>query len=66
MIISIAIVMSVIEEISKMSKVGCGDKELLDNIYENYDELECELNGNEYKELKKHAIVIFALTATLK
>ena len=30
-----------------------GDKELLDYIYENYDELECELNGNECKELKK-------------
>ena len=45
--------MSVIEEISRMSKCGCGNKELLDYIYENYDELECELNGNECKELKK-------------
>ena len=36
-----------------MSKSGCGDKELLNYIYENYDELECELNGNECKELKK-------------
>ena len=45
--------MSVIEEISRMSKVGCSDKELLDYIYENYDEIECEPNGNEYKELKK-------------
>ena len=45
--------MSVIEEISRMSKSGCGDKELLDYVYENYDELECELNGNECKELKK-------------
>ena len=46
--------MSVIEEISRMLKSGCGDKELLDYIYENYDEIECELNGNEYKEPKKH------------
>ena len=50
----IYIVMSVMEEILRMSKSGCGDKELLDYIYENYDELECELNGNECKELKKH------------
>ena len=53
MIIYIAIVMSVIEEISRMSKVGCSNKELLDYIYENYDEIECELNGNEYIEPKK-------------
>ena len=46
--------MSAIEEISKMSKCGCGDKELLDYIYENYNKIECELNGNEYKEPKKH------------
>ena len=45
--------MSVIEEISRASKVGCSDKELLDYIYENYDEIECELNGIEYKEPKK-------------
>ena len=45
--------MSVIEEISRMSKVGCSDKELLDYIYGNYDEIECELNGDEYKEPKK-------------
>ena len=53
MIIYIAIMMSVIEEISRMSKVGCSDKELLDYIYENYDEIKCELNGNESKEPKK-------------
>ena len=53
MIIYIAIVMSVIEEISRMSKVGCSNKELLDYMYGNYDEIECELNGNEYKEPKK-------------
>ena len=45
--------MSVIEEISRMSESGCGNKELLDYIYENYDELECKLNGNECKEVKK-------------
>ena len=44
--------MSVIEGISIMSKSGCDDKELLDYVYENYDEIECELNGDEYKEPK--------------
>ena len=44
--------MSVIEGISIMSKSGCDDKGLLDYIYENYNEIECELNGDEYKELK--------------
>ena len=44
---------SVIEEISRMSKVGCSDEELLDYINENYNEIECELNGNEHKEPKK-------------
>ena len=46
--------MSVIEEISRMSKVGCSDKELLDYIYENYNEIECGLNGDEYKEPKRN------------
>ena len=46
--------MSVIEEISKLSKNGCDDDVLLNYIYENHDELECELNGEEYKEPKKH------------
>ena len=45
--------MSVMERISKLSKNGCDDV-LLDYIYENYDEIECELNGEEYKEPKKH------------
>ena len=40
------------EEISKLSKNGCDDA-LLDYICENYDEVECELNGDEYKEPKK-------------
>ena len=52
MTIYIAIAMSVIEGISIMSKSGCNDEELLDYIYENYDEIECELNGDEYKEPK--------------
>ena len=51
--IYIAMVMSVIEEISRMSKVGSSYKELLDYIYEYYDEIECELNGNEYRQPKK-------------
>ena len=46
--------MSVIEEISKLSKNGCDDDVLLNYIYENHDELECELNGEEFKEPKKH------------
>ena len=45
--------MLVIEEISRMSKSGCEDKELLDYLYKNYDEIECEVNGNDYKEPKK-------------
>ena len=46
--------MSVMEKISKLSKNGCDDDVLLNYIYENHDELECELNGEEYKEPKKH------------
>ena len=45
--------MSVIEEISKLLKNGCDDDVLLNYIYENIDELECELNGDEFKEPKK-------------
>ena len=41
-----------LEEISRMSKSGCGDKELLEYVCENYDEIECELNGYKYKEPK--------------
>ena len=39
--------MSVIDEISSMSKSGCDNKELLDYVCDNYDEIECELNGDE-------------------
>ena len=45
--------MPVMEEISKLSK-NCCDDALLDYICENYDEIECELNEDEYKEPKKH------------
>ena len=41
------------EEISKLSKNGCDDA-LLNYICDNYDEIECDLNGKEYKEPKKH------------
>ena len=46
--------MSVIEEISRMSKSGYSDMELLEYINEHYDEIECELNGEVYEEPKKH------------
>ena len=45
--------MSVIEEISKLSRNGCDDA-LLNYICNNFDEIECELNGKKYKEPKKH------------
>ena len=44
--------MSVMEKISKLSKDGCDDA-LLNYICENYEEIECELNGEEFKEPKK-------------
>ena len=44
--------MSVIE-VLRMSKSGCSNEELSDYIYKNYNEIECELNGEEYKELQK-------------
>ena len=47
------IIMTVIEEISKLSKNGCDDA-LLNYICDNYDETDCKLNGEEYKEPKKH------------
>ena len=45
--------MSILETISMMSKCGYTDKELLEYIDKHYDEIECELNGEEYKEPKK-------------
>ena len=41
-----------IEEVSRMSKSGCSDMELLEYINEHSDEIESELNGEEYKEPK--------------
>ena len=46
--------MSYIEEISWMSKSGYSDIELLEYIYKHFDEIECEFNGEEYKEPKQH------------
>ena len=45
--------MPVMEEISKLSKNGYSDA-LLDDMCENYDEIECELNGDKHNEPKKH------------
>ena len=46
--------MSYIEEISWMSKSGYSDMELLEYFDKHFDEIECELNGEGYKEPKKH------------
>ena len=45
--------MSVIEAISVMSKCGYSNRVLLEFIDKHYDETECELNREEYKEPKK-------------
>ena len=45
--------MSYVEEISWMSKSGYNDIELLEYIDEHFDKIECELNGEVYKEPKK-------------
>ena len=37
-----------------ISKSGYSDIELLEYIDKHFDEIECELNGEEYKEQKKH------------
>ena len=46
--------MSIIEEVSWMSKSGYNDRELLEYTDKHYDQIECELNGEEHKEPKKH------------
>ena len=46
--------MSVMEKISKLLKNGCDDDVLLNYICENYEEIECELNEDEFKEPEKH------------
>ena len=53
MTIYIDIAMSIIEEVSWMSKSGYNHRELLEYIDKHYDEIECELIGNEYKEPKE-------------
>ena len=45
--------MSVIKAISMMSKCGYSDRVLLEYIDKHYDEIECELKREEYKEPKK-------------
>ena len=45
--------MSVIEEITKLSRNGYDDA-LLNYICDNYDEIQCEVNGDEYEKPKKH------------
>ena len=45
--------MSVMKEILKLSKNGCNDA-LFNYICKNYDQIDCELNEDEYKEPKKH------------
>ena len=45
---------TVMDEISWMSESGYSDMELLEYINEHFDELECELNGDEYEAPKKH------------
>ena len=57
--------MSVIEEISRMSSSGCDDDVVMDYIQKKLDVLECELNGDEYKE-PKSVITISAMTVTWK
>ena len=44
--------MLIIEEVSMMSKSGYNHRELLEYIDKHYDEIECELNGEEYREPK--------------
>ena len=47
--------MSVIEVISRMCNSGC-DEDILMHYYiqNNFDILDCELNGDKYEEPKKH------------
>ena len=44
--------MSYIEKVSWMCESGYSDIELLEYIYNYFDEIECELNGEEYKAPK--------------
>ena len=53
--------MSILEAISVMYKSGYSNRELLEYIDKHYDEIECELNGEVYKE-PKSVIIIFVWT----
>ena len=46
--------MSVIEGISRMSNSGCDDDVLMNYVQKHFEILDCELNGDRYKESKKH------------
>ena len=46
--------MSYIEEVSWMSESGYSDIELLKYVNKHFGEIECEFNGEEYKEPKKY------------
>ena len=45
--------MPVIEKVSWMSKNDYSDRELLEYIHKHFDEIECELSGEVYREPKK-------------
>ena len=45
--------MSVIEKISRMSN-RCDDDVIMNYVQNNFDILDCELNGDECEEPKKH------------
>ena len=53
--------MSFMEEVSRMSKSGYSDIELLEYINKHFDEIECEFIGKGIKS-QKSAIVIFVWT----
>ena len=55
--------MSYIEEVSRMSKSGYSDIELLEYVNKHFEEIECESNGEEYKS-QKSMIVIFVWTVS--
>ena len=46
--------MSVIEGISRMSNSGCDDDVLMNYVQKHFEILDCQLNGDEYKESEKH------------
>ena len=46
-----------IEEVSRMSKSGYSDMELLEYINEHFDEIECELNGDEFRNPKSTNVI---------